>query len=218
MMPTMTARTTTARRRARGTAALAVALVLATTSCSGDDDSGGGEEPTASPSASSAPAPAEPTAPATNARIGQVEGTRISRTTRETLLRQVVPIVDAWFDGAYVGGTWPRRTVGDAFAGFTAGARRDVRRDLKVMTNVDIGERITAVTVRRRAVALDVLAVRRKAAAVTARVSLTFTTTGEVARTETVQGRLFLTKGGGRGWKVFGYDVWAGEAGQGRTR
>lgn len=214
----MTARTTGARRRARATAAaLAATLVLATGACSGDDHSGGGEDdPTPTPSAVSS-SPAAPAPPATRARIGQVEGTRISRTTRATLKRQVVPIVDAWFDGAYVGGTWPRRTVGDAFAGFTAGARRDVRKDLAVMTNVDIGARITGVTVRRRAVALDVLAVKRRAAAVTARVSLTFVTTGEVARTETVQGRLFLTKGGGHGWKVFGYDVTAGD-GQGRKR
>ncbi|WP_244929365.1 hypothetical protein [Nocardioides sp. W7] len=214
-------RTTAARRQARAAAALlAAALVVTAGGCSGDDggdDAGGG--PPRSPAASVSPTAAP--APVTTARIGRVAGTRISRATGETLQRQVVPIVDAWFDGAYVGGTWPRAGVGGAFAGFTAGARRDVRRDRRVMSNVDIGDRITGVSVRRRAVALDVLAVQRRAVAVTARVSLRFRTTGEVARVETVRGRLFLTKGGGHGWQVFGYDVSAGArpaATEGRSR
>jgi len=214
----MNVRTTRGRRPGRTmVATLAAALVVTAGGCSGDDG-GDDAEPTPPPAATATPT-AEP-APATVARIGQVAGTRISRATRDQLLGQVVPIVDAWFDGAYVGGSWPRAGVGDAFAGFTAGARRDVRRDLRVMTNVPIGERITGVTVRRRAVALDVLAVKRRAAAVTARVSLQFRTSGEIARVMTVRGRLFLTKGGGRGWQVFGYDVSAGArpAGGGSAR
>lgn len=204
----MNLRTTRIRRPARCTVAvLAASLVVTAGGCSGDD--GGDSTESSSPTAATATPTAAPE-PVTTARIGQVAGTRISRATGDQLLRQVVPIVDAWLDGAYVGGSWPRAGVGDAFAGFTAGARRDVRRDLRVMTNVAIGERVTGVTVRRRAVALDVLAVKRRAAAVTARVSLQFRTTGEVARVKTVRGRLFLTKGGGRGWQVFGYDVSAG--------
>jgi hypothetical protein len=202
------------RRRARDvalTAALVAALTLGASGCSGDDE----PAPESTPSASGAPAAAPLT---TTAKIGQVTGGPFPAARREELKDRIRPVVDAWIDGAYVGGTWPRTEVGDAFSGFSAGARADAKRDLRVMSNLDVGDRLTSVSATHRTLFLDVLTVRQRAAAVTARLLLRFDTAGEVARTETVRARLFLTRGGA-GWEVFGYDVSAGDgaAGSGAT-
>jgi hypothetical protein len=77
------------------------------------------------------------------------------------------------------------------------------------MSNADVGERIEGVEAKRRRVAVDVLAVKQRPVAVTARVLLGFRTTGDVERTVRVQGRLYLTRGGD-GWRVFGYDMTKG--------
>lgn len=195
-------------------AALTAALVLGAAGCSGDES----EPPPEEPAASSA-APAGPPPLATTAKIGRIAGGPLPAVRREALKDQVRPLVDAWIDGAYVGGTWPRTGVGSSFSGFSAGARQDARRDLRVLSNLDVGDRLTGVTATRRDLALDVLAVRKRAVAVTARLFLRFETTGEVARTETVRARLFLTRGEA-GWEVFGYDVSAGDgvAGQGQAQ
>lgn len=204
----MTTRRRSGTTRAAGVAA-ALALALALTACSGDD----GDDPAPAPPASDASAPPAAEAPLeTTATIGRLTGSAFPDAKRETLKKQVRAIVDQWVDGAYVGGSWPRTGVGEAFGGFTAGARRAARTDLRLMSNADIGERITAVRATRRVLRLDVLAVRKRAVSVTARLELRFTTTGEVARTETVRGRLFLTRGK-QGWEVFGYDVTAGTGG-----
>jgi hypothetical protein len=56
---------------------------------------------------------------------------------------------------------------------------------------------------------LDVLAVRKHAVGVTARVYLRFRTTGHLKRDVRVQGRLYLTPTPA-GWRVFGYDMTKG--------
>lgn len=198
-------------RRARATAAAVTALVLALAAggCSGSDDE---LDPDGGPAApdSTAEAPLVET----TAKIGAVAGSKLPDARRDALKDQVKPVVDAWVDGAYVGGSWPRTAVGDAFAGFTTGARQDAERDLDVLSNADIGDRVTAVTATRRELFLDVLAVKRRPVAVTARLLLRFETAGDVARTETVRARLFLTRGAD-GWQVFGYDVSAGDGAAG---
>lgn len=192
-------------RRARGTAAAAALALALVAGCSDDDGSDPAGEPEASTSAAPEAAPI-----ATTTTIGRLAGGTLPKKRRTALQQDVTPIVDAWIDGAYVGGAWPRTDVGDAFSGFSAGARKDAERDLDVLSNADVGKRVTAVTATTRRLYLDVLAAGRRAAAVTARVWLRFTTTGEVARSETVKARLFLTRGKD-GWEVFGYDVSAGD-------
>jgi hypothetical protein len=208
----MTTRRRSGTTRTAGVAAaatLALALALSLAGCSGDD--GDEPEPDAPAAGSSAPPAAAPPLE-TTATIGRVTGSAFPDAKRETLKKQVRAIVDQWVDGAYVGGSWPRTEVADAFGGFTAGARRAATNDLRLMSNADIGDRVTAVRATKRVLRLDVLAVRKRAVSVTARVELRFTTTGEVARTETVRGRLFLTRGK-QGWEVFGYDVTSGDGG-----
>lgn len=203
------------RRRARTSvvsATLAAALALGVGACSGDEDEPSDES---SPAASGAPSAPPLT---TTATIGAVAGSKLPGARREALKDQVRTVVDAWVDGAYVGGSWPRTDVGTAFSGFSAGARKDAQTDLRVMSNADIGDQLTGVTAKRRDLSLDVLAVKQRAVAVTARLVLTYETTGEVTGARTVRARLFLTRGE-QGWEVFGYDVAAGDgtAGSGAT-
>lgn len=194
---------TATRPWARAAAGALTATVVALSgACSGDDET---KPPSSPPAASSSPPAPGPVT--TTVTIGKVSGSRLPRKRRAALQRQVTPVVDAWFDGAYVEGPWPRTGVRKGFAGFTAGARREARRDLRVMSNADIGDRITGVSAKRRLVTLDVLAVKRRSVAVTARIRLRFVTTGEITRDETVRGRLFLTRGKRGSWRVFGYDV-----------
>lgn len=194
-------------RLTRPTAAVALALTLALGSgCSADpadETAPAATEPTSSsPSAS----PAEPAVPVvrTRTRTGSVTG-RIPKDTRKVVVHRVSGVVDEWLEAAYVGGTYPRTTFGRSWPGFTTGATRTARGDRDLMSNADLGERIDGVTVKRRAITVDLLAVAGTARAATARVHLTFTTSG-TERKVTVTGRLFLTRKNAR-WRVFGYDV-----------
>ena len=73
----------------------------------------------------------------------------------------------------------------------------------------DIADRIDGLTVKKREITVDVLAVGRTARAATARVKLAFATTGVDGGNHwkvTVTGRVFLTKKDGK-WKVFSYVI-----------
>ena len=107
---------------------------------------------------------------------------------------------------SYVGGDYPRTRFVGAFPGFTRGAEAKARRDRVLTTNRDISEQVTAVTVRRREVTLDVLAVGGTARTVTARFRLRFDAEGAREPRVGVHGRLFLTRRGDK-WRVFGYDM-----------
>lgn len=192
-------------RRTAAAAALALALGAGAGACSSGDDAEPAATGTPEPTVSSPPA--ERTVP-TRVSTGQVSG-RVSRPVRLRLERQVAAVVDGWTEAAYLGGDYPRRAFVDSWPGFTRGARDRAHRDRALMSNEDIGTRIDGVRPRRSVVVVDVLAPGGRPAAVTARVSLRFTTTGDLERTVRVQGRLFLTRVDGR-WKVFGYDVTKG--------
>ena len=190
-----------------------VALVLSVSLLAGC--SGGGEDepaPDAGPSASATTSsdPAETAAEpalATRARNGSVTG-RIKKGDRKDVVERVARIVDRWLEAAYVAGDYPRKATSfgeRAWPGFTVGATRTARADRDLMSNADIAERIEGVTVKRRDITVDVLAVDGTARAATGRVHLTFRTEG-LDRLVTVTGRVFLTKKDGQ-WRVFGYDV-----------
>ena len=183
-------------RRAAAAALLPSALGLA--GCSGGDDSA--DRGSAATSAS---------ALHTKVTIGKVEG-RLPAKRRQQIAGQVGEVVDRWLAAAYVGGEFPRRDFSDAFPGFTRDAARDAARD-PVMSNRRFGGRVDAVVPKRSRLLVDVLAVRNRAAGVTARFSLRMRLAGDVQRTERVGGRLFLTWSRGR-WRVFGYDVQRGPA------
>lgn len=196
------------RRRAR--AVVTAVAVAATTGvlaagCTGGGDSDGGPRPTG---AGSSDTPTVTTA----VSVGKVVG-RLPQAARDNLADEVGQVVDGWFDAAYLGGDYPRQAAdfGDAWPGFTAGAAAEAKRDGDLMSNRDIAAEVDGVEATRKAVRFDVLAVRKKAAGVTAHVRLRFTTTGDLEKTVTVAGRLYLTRTK-QGWQVFGYDVTKGGA------
>lgn len=203
--------TTTARATAPGitrgmaarTATAVLALALTASACSSGDDE---DEP--STAGSSAPSSSAAPAVRTRATFGAVTG-RLAAKERPHLKQSVTRAVDDWFDAAFVEGEYPRNDFHDAFPGFTTGAKAEARRDRMLMSNQDIGRRIDAVQVSRRRLRIDVLAVRRKPVAVTARFGLDFATTGKVRKHLQVKGRLFLTRNAS-GWRIFGYDVTKG--------
>ena len=163
-----------------------------------DTAPGGGSAGNVAASLAAAPAP-------TRVTVRRVHG-RLSESRRKAVRREVATVVEGWWDAAYLGGTYPRTGFRSAFPGFTRGARAQARRDQRLLSNRDIGARVESVKAERRRVQLDVLAVGRRAQAVTARFLLRFAVTGEAARTTVVRGRLFLTRRQGA-WRVFGYDV-----------
>jgi hypothetical protein len=181
-----------------------LALAVAATACSGDDDPAGVDDPAWGSTTGSPEAPAVETV----VTFGRVTGS-LPREARQRVSGEVRDVVDGWTQAAYLGGDYPRRDFSDSWPGFTAGAKERAHEDRALMSNEDIGDRIDGVEPRRSGVRLDVLAVGEHAVGVTARVLLTFRTTGSVARDVRVQGRLYLSHTE-RGWQVFGYDVTKG--------
>ena len=186
--------------------ALLLVLVLALTglvACSEPADES--PSPGADTSGSTATTSPAVTPVTTRAEVARVYG-RLPKVRRAAVRRKVAAAVDSWWDSAYLGGEYPRKSFPGAFPMFTKGAGAKARRDKRLMTNLDIGSRIDSVTAKRRHVVLDVLATRGSARSVTARFVLRFRTSGAKERLVTVRGRLFLTRRNGT-WKVFGYDV-----------
>lgn len=201
-----------AMRRVRGGPSRAMlaglALLLATASCSGTEPGPGatpGAAPGAAPSAPTSTATlAGPAPEATRTSIGVVAG-RLGAAKRQRIKKVATDIVEGYVDGAYAG-SYPRTDFSAAFADFGAKTRRDARRDLSLLTNVDLGTRVSSVTPTRRRLRVDVLAPRGRPSGATARFVLDFDTTGEVTRSMRVSGSLLLSNQRGA-WKVFGYDV-----------
>ncbi len=179
-------------------ATLALALALGLGACSSTDES----EPSGPAATSSAPA--APPLP-TTVKVGVVTG-RVGQREQERAVSNVTRAVDGWFDAAYVGGDYPRESFTDAFPRFTKGAADEAGRDVLLMTNADLGQRIEGVVPKIRRLTIDLLGVRGVAQAATARVRLVFVTQGGVERRVTVAGRLRLVRQN-RVWRVFGYDV-----------
>jgi hypothetical protein len=186
------------------TVPLVAGLVLATGSCTG---SGARESPPAAGSTVASPTAAPATqAPSatTDARVGAVAG-RLGTGKRQQVVQETTAVTDHYLDGAF-GGTYPRTDFTAAFADFRAATRRSAERELSLLTNVDVGARVTSVAETERRVRVDVLAPAGQPRAATVRFVLDLDTAGEVAQSMRVAGSLLLTKEKGT-WKVFGYDV-----------
>lgn len=197
-------RTPTTWRRASAGWLLAIALVVS--GCSGDDKSDKSDDkPTPSPSQTAV----TPKPVVVDARIGLIRG-RMQAKQRAPLVNDIAKVVDDWFEAAYLAGSYPRRDFTRAFPAFTAGAARQAKADRKLMSNAGIGPRIDGADARAKVVRVDVLAGNKLPAAVTARFRLVFRTNGDYERKITIDGRLFLTRGKERHWRVFGYDVTKG--------
>ncbi|HSU00903.1 MAG TPA: hypothetical protein VLK03_00010 [Nocardioides sp.] len=191
-----------ARRCAGLVAVLGLSLPLSLTACRSSSD------PSAAPERLSrgdsqvtlASNPVE-----TTTKIHRVFG-RLPEQRRKAVRREVGAVVDRWWDAAYLGGTYPRSSFPSAFPGFTAAAEKRARSDKALLTNLTRGPHVDAVTARKRAVSLDILATGGRPRAVTAHVVLRFDSQGDRAGSTVVRGRLFLTHRRGA-WRIFGYDL-----------
>ncbi|CUR55925.1 conserved exported hypothetical protein [metagenome] len=178
--------------------ALVCAGALVMGGCNGGDDKEPASSPEETPTAEPVPV---------QAALGKVAG-KLSPADAKAAVAAISPVVDGWFESAYVGGDYPRTDFADAFPGFTPGAAKDATGDQALMSNALIGAKVESVTAERKVVDVDLLATKKKqAAGATARFTLVFTTTGAAAKKVTVKGRLFLTPKAGDAWQVFGYNV-----------
>jgi hypothetical protein len=141
--------------------------------------------------------------------VAKVVGKRLGREQRERLERNLARVVGRYFDDAYLGGDYPRREFIGAFDTFSAGAARRARSDRDLLTNAATGAQVEAVVPKRKKVRLYVLAPRRNAVGLTARIRLVFVEErGDGAdQRVTVAGRLLMSRKKSGAWQVFGYDV-----------
>jgi hypothetical protein len=190
--------------------ALVTVVLLGTAGCSGSSSSSASSTPSGGSNASGDGGPA---AVQTTVHLGKVSGIAKKKARKKfqkatpALEKRVGKAVDAWFDGAYVGLTYPTDSFPDAFRSFTTQAAADARKQQKLMTNAALGPDISGATVVKRKVTLDVLAPGGAIAATTARVKLVFKTTGDKQKKVTVRGSLFLTRDPHGTWRIFGFDV-----------
>lgn len=196
--------------RGRTAAAMVAAVCLMSTSaCSGEQPGTASSPGSSAASSATVGDPATTSTAAapltTQTEVKKVVG-KLKTGGRGRLAKAVTPVVDAWWEAAYLGGTWPRTSFGDAFPGFTHGAAQEARGDQDLLSNADIGSGVTGVSATQRDVRLDVIAPSGRIAGVTARIALDFETTGEQPHQVSVRGRVFLTRKEGT-WRIFGYDV-----------
>lgn len=180
----------------------AVLLTVVATGCSGDDErdrTGGGGASTGAATGSDTTAPVE-----TVVTLGNL-GKGVGDAKRERIKTSLVAALDPWFDGAWLG-EFPRSDYAPAFAAFTPGAARDAQRDLAMLSNQAISDRIDTATATRRKVRLDVFSHDGHPRGGTVQFLLDFDTTGTLAESRRVTGRLYVTRSEGQ-WQVFGYDV-----------
>lgn len=186
----------------RAVAAGVVLLTAVVTGCSGDDapdDPGAGAGSTGAGTGSDSAAPVE-----TVVTLGNL-GKGVGDAERERIKTSLVEALDPYFDGAWLG-DFPRTDFAPAFASFTPGAARDAQRDLALLSNQPVSDRIDAATATRRKVRLDVFSHDGRPRGGTVQFLLDFDTTGTLAESRRVTGRLYLTRADGQ-WRVFGYDV-----------
>lgn len=186
-------------RRTANAVAGVVLLASAVAACSGgDDSSGAGPGAPAGSSATDSPV-------VTEVAFGKITGALPSQ-AKDTLSDQVQEVVDGWFDAAYLGDDGDDGgDGGDPWPGFTKGAAAEARADGDLMSNRGLAPG-TEVEAKKRAVKIDVLAVKKRPVGVTAHITLKFTASGADQQVVRIGGRLYLTPGKD-GWQVFGYDV-----------
>jgi hypothetical protein len=167
--------------------------------CDSGDDIGGSKDGPSSSSGQGTDAPAVETVMTLDHAVG------VDAAHETKVIDGVTGAIDPWFDEAFLG-DFPRSDFAPAFAAFTPGAAADAQRDLDLMSNSGISDRIDSATATNRRVRLDVFAPDGHPRGVTANFVLDFDTTGDLEEHLRVHGALYLAKDKGE-WKVFGYDV-----------
>ena len=184
---------TRVRARSALVGAVTVLLLVGAAGCDSGDDIGDGPE--ASPGSRGSDVPVT--------TIERGQGMNAAHQTK--VIDGVTAVVDPWFDEGFLG-DFPRTDFAAAFAGFTSGAAEDAQRDLDLLSNAGIADRIDSATATNRRGRGDGFAPDGHARGVTANFVLDFDTAGELEQHLRVHGALYLAKDKGE-WKIFGYDV-----------
>ncbi|NHA00089.1 hypothetical protein G5V59_07615 [Nocardioides sp. W3-2-3] len=111
---------------------LAIAVLMGFAACSGEE-----EKPAPKPESSATPAPSTV---ATDTALGRVHGA-LPKARADRVVADVTSVVEAWSAEAFEG-EYPRTDFGDAFTGFTAGARALAAKPTSLLSNVAVGDRL----------------------------------------------------------------------------
>lgn len=189
-------------------AVAAIAMTVLTTGCTSDDDKDA-DPPT--PSTSSAPTEEPPPPPPPDApfqvAVRQIGG-GIGKADRQRIRAAVAKPISAYFDGAFVGGTYPRDDFSAGFRSWTPDAAKLAERRPGTTTNVILGKDAVDVTTNEQRADLYVFARNGNAGGATARVRVRLTETLDDGSSVKVafSGSLYLTRNP-NGWKIFGFDL-----------
>lgn len=201
-----TSRTRSTTLSAVAAVALSASLSVSLAGCGGGSSSSS-SGPSGDPSAGGAQPVASTVSLGTVAGNVQPANRKVFKKHRKQVLSRVGKAVDTWIDNAYTNVSYPTSDFGTAFQTFTKPAAADARRQQALLTNAQLGSKISGISVKKRTVTVDVLAPHGRPAGATARVVLVFTTTGDVSKRVAVHARLFLTPDAKGTWQIFGYDV-----------
>lgn len=163
----------------------------------------------AKPAAAGSPTPSVTAPPIPlNIRVTRVSG-KLSPAAQATLQTNIGKAIDAYFDAAYLGGTYPRSDFSDALSQLPANLAQQAAGDIGLLTNATLGPTTERVEAKTKTAYLSVLAPKKVAAGVSARVELVYVDErgAKPAQEVTVSGRLMLTRVHGSRWQIFGYSL-----------
>ncbi|MGH3509475.1 MAG: hypothetical protein ACRDPI_04515 [Nocardioidaceae bacterium] len=187
--------------RARSLAVVStLALLAATAACTHHAKPAAAGSPT--PSVTATPVPLK-------VLVTRVSG-KLSPGAQANLQASIGKAIDAYFDAAYLGGTYPRSDFSDALSQFPTNLSQQAKGDIDLITNATLGPTTQRVEAKTKTAYLSVLAPHKVAAGVSARVRLVYLDErgAKPAQQVTVTGRLTLTRvNGSSQWQIFGYSL-----------
>ena len=134
---------------------------------------------------------------------------RLPGKRRAVLAASVGRTLSSYVDAAFLRTDYPAAQFAAAARPFAHTLASAVRRDRELLTNAPLARSTRSVRATRRTAYLSVLAPHGSPAGVTAAVDLVFAVDRGDRTAERVElrGRLLLSPGPGRGWRIFGYDL-----------
>ena len=128
---------------------------------------------------------------------------------RAVLSAHVRRTLSSYVDAAFLRSDYPAAHFAGAARPFAHTLASAVRRDRKLLTNAPLARSTRGVRATHRTAYLSVLAPHGSPAGVTAAVDLVFAVDrgDRTAQRVELKGRLLLSPGPGRGWRIFGYDL-----------
>lgn len=178
-----------------------MAAILLTACTSGDEKSAVSDPTSTGPTTSL-------TRPNADFTVAIRQLKRVKPTDRPKIKAAASAPIQAWFNGAFIEGDYPRDDYSDGMKSWTPDAAAMAKRDQGTTTNAALGKDVIAVVADEQHADLYVFASKGSPGGATARVRLRLTEekpTGELVQVA-VTGSVYLTRVKS-GWKIFGYDL-----------